>query len=160
MKLTRWGGNPLSQNWWGMDKRKFVASFSVKVDTRRIAFEVSPAPLYDGPDGFFRVRAARLWIDTPDNQPRYFDKAGLARLVVDMAFGGLPGPQEQPSIPYPSRVSVRFWRNGMPYYIGSWTNTAPILDYTGEWVVNVSIDGKRVFVPVRSVVVHGGKSRG
>ena len=42
-----------------MDKREFCGSFSVKVDTKRVAFELSPAPLYDGPEDFFRVRVAR-----------------------------------------------------------------------------------------------------
>lgn len=137
-----------------MDKREFCGSFSVKVDTKRVAFELSPAPLYDGPEDFFRVRVARRWVDTADGKPRFFDRAGLAALMVDAALGVLPEPAPAPDIPCPSRVTVRIWRNGMPYYEGTWTNTPPILDHAGRWMVNVSVDGKRVFVPVEAVTVH------
>lgn len=143
-----------------MDKREFCGSFSVKVDTKRVAFELSPAPLYGGPEDFFRVRMARRWVDTADGKPRFFDRAGLAALVVEAALGGLPEPATAPDIPCPSRVSVRLWRNDMPYYEGTWTNTPPILDYMGRWVVNVSLSGKRVFVPVEDVIIPGGRRRG
>ena len=46
------------------------------------------------------------------------------------------------------------------FYEGTWTNTEPILDYTGRWVVNVSLGGKRVFVPVEEVTVHKERRRG
>lgn len=139
-----------------MDKREFCGSFSVKVDTKRVAFELSPAPLHGGPDGFFRVRVARRWVETP----RFFDRASLAALVADAALGGLPEPAPAPDIPCPSRVSVRLWRNDMPYYVGTWTNTPPILDHAGRWMVNVSLDGKRVFVSVEDVIVHEGRRHG
>lgn len=142
-----------------MDKREFCGSFSVKVDTKRVAFELSPAALYGGPDGFFRVRVARRWVATAEGKPRFLDRAGLAALVVDAALGVLPEPVPAPDIPFPSRVSVRLWRGDVPYYEGTWTNTPPILDHAGRWVVNVSLDGKRVFVPVEDVFVSGG-SRG
>lgn len=140
-----------------MDKREFCGSFSVKVDTKRVAFELSPAPLYGGPDGFFRVRVARRWVDTADGKPRFLDRAGLAALVVDAALGVLPEPAPAPDIPFPSRVSVRLWRGDMPYYEGTWTNTPPILDHAGRWVVNVSLGGQRVFVPVEDIFVSGGR---
>lgn len=56
-----------------------------------------------------------------------------------------------PNIPCPSRVSV-LRADGL--YEGTWTNTEPILDYAGRWMVNVSLGGKRVFVPVEDVKVH------
>lgn len=140
-----------------MDKREFCGSFSVKVDTKRVAFELSPAPLYGGPDGFFRVRVARRWVTTAEGKPRFLDRAGVAALVVDAALGVLPEPAPAPDIPFPSRVSVRLWRGDMPYYEGTWTNTPPILDHAGRWVINVSLEGKRVFVPVEDVFVSGGR---
>ena len=140
-----------------MDKREFCGSFSVKVDTRRVALELSPAPLYGGPEGFYRVRVARRWVDTADGKPRFFDRAGLAALVVDAALGALPEPAPAPDISCPSRVSVRFWRDDMPFYAGTWTNTPPILDHAERWMVNVSLGGKRVFVPVEDVFLKGGR---
>ena len=143
-----------------MDKRNFCGSFSVRIDTKRVPFELSPAPLYGGPEGFFRVRAARRWVDTAEGKPRFFDRAGLAALVVDAALGGLPEPAPVPDIPCLSRVTGRHWRDDMPYYEGSWTNTPPILDHAGRWVVNVSLGGKRIFVPVEDIIVHKERRRG
>ena len=137
-----------------MDKREFCGSLSVKVDTKRVAFELSPAPLYGGPEGFYRVRVARRWVDTADGKPRFFDRAGLAALVVEAALGVLPEPAPAPDIPCPSRVTVYYWRDDIPYNQGTWTNTEPILDHAGRWMVNVSLNAKRVFVPVEDVVVH------
>lgn len=45
-------------------------------------------------------------------------------------------------------------------YEGTWTNTAPILDYAGRWMVNVSMEGQRVFVPVKNIIVHKERRRG
>lgn len=143
-----------------MDKRQFCGSFSVKVDTKRVAFELSPAPLYGGPEGFFRVRTARRWVNTAEGKPRFFDRAALAALVVDAALGGLPEPAPAPYIPCPSRVTVRHWKDDLPFYEGTWTNTPPMLDHAGRWIVNVSLGGKRVFVPVEDVIVHKESRRG
>lgn len=142
------------------DNRKFRASISVRNGEERAKLELSPAPLYGGPGGFYRVRAARRWVDTADGKPRFFDRAGLAALVVDAALGVLPEPAPAPDIPCPSRVSVRFWRDDMPFYAGTWTNTPPILDHAGRWMVNVSLGGKRVFVPVEDIITHEVRRHG
>lgn len=143
-----------------MDKREFCGSFSVKIDTQRVAFELSPGTLYGGPDGFYRVRINRRWADTTDGKPRFFDRAALALLVVDAALGSLPKLNPAPDVPYPARVSVRRVRNDEMYYVGAWTTSPPILDHAGRWVVNVSIDGTREFVPVNELILHKGVSRG
>ena len=139
------------------DNRKFCGSISVRIDTRRAKLELSPAPLHGGPEGFYRVRMSRRWLDTEDGAPRFFDRDGLARLAMELAVCGLETPSPAPSIPCPSRVSVRR-KDG--FYEGTWTNTEPILNYAGCWVVNVSLGGKRVFVPVEDVVVHKERRRG
>lgn len=143
-----------------VDKRKFQASFSVKVDTNRVRFELASAVDYGGPEGFFRIRSGRRWINGADGKPRFFDKTGLARLLADIALGDLASPSAPPEIPYPSRVSVKVWRDGMPDWFCAWTTTPPILDYSGRWVVCVSMDGTRQFVPVEDVTVHPEKRRG
>lgn len=143
-----------------MDKRKFCGSISVRIDTHRVKLELSPAPLYGGPEGFFRVRAARRWVDTAEGTPRFFDREAMAALVVDAALGTLPEPAPVPVIPCPSRVSVRVWKDDMPCFEGTWTNTPPIRTYDGRWVVNVSLGGKRVFVPVEDVIVQKERHRG
>lgn len=139
------------------DNRKFCASISVRNGEERVKLELSPAPLHGGPEGFYRVRLARRWLDTEDGAPRFFDRGGLARLAAELALCGLESPAPAPSIPCNSRVSV-LREDGL--YEGTWTNTDPILDYTGCWVVNVSLGGKRVFVPVEDIVVHKERRRG
>lgn len=64
------------------DKRKFEASFSVKVDTQRVRFELSPAALHNGPIGLYRVRVGRRWLDTPDGLPRFMDREQIGRAHV------------------------------------------------------------------------------
>ena len=119
------------------DNRKFCASISVRNGEERAKLELSPAP--------------------EDGVPRFFDRDGIARLAAELALCGLETPAPAPDIPGNSRVSVR---RADGFYEGTWTNTEPILDYTGRWVVNVSLGGKRVFVPVEEVTVHKERRRG
>ena len=139
------------------DKRKFTGSISVRTCGERVKLELSPASLHGGPEGFYRIRLARRWLDTEDGSPRFFDRDGIARLAAELALCGLEPPAPAPDIPINSRVSVR---RADGFYEGTWTNTDPILDYTGRWVVNVSLGGKREFVPVADVTVHKERRRG
>lgn len=142
------------------DKRKFCASICVKSDTNSTRLELAPAPDYGGPQGSYRVRIARKWVDDPEGGPRFFDRVALALLLAAEVTGGLEPPAPAPVIPYPSRVSVKLWNRRGLRYVGSWTNTEPVQDATGQWVVNVSIDGKRAFVPVSDVIVHADRKSG
>lgn len=137
-----------------MQNHKFSASFSVRIGTKRTRFELLPAEEHGGPEGAYRVRVARRWLDLADGNPRFVHRDGLAALIAACALDGLPDAAPAPDIPFPSRVSVRLWVDDLPRYIGTWTNTAPILDASGRWVVNVSIDGQRRFVPCEDVTVH------
>lgn len=139
------------------DNRKFCASISVRNGEERAKVELSPAPLHEGPEGFYRVRLNRRWLDTEDGASRFFDRNGIARLAAELALCGLETPSQAPSIPCNSRVSVRR-ADGL--YEGTWTNTEPILDYAGRWMVNVSLGSRRVFVPVEDIVVHKERHRG
>lgn len=139
------------------DNRKFCGSISVRIGTRRVKLELSPAPLHGGPEGFYRVRQARRWVDAPDGGPRFFDADGLARFAAQTALCGLEKPAPAPEIPFPSRVSAK---RPDGFYVGTWTNTEPILDYEGRWMVNVTLDGKRAFVPVDDVIVRKERHHG
>ena len=142
------------------DNRKFRASISVRNGESRVKLELSPAPLHGGPEGFYRVRMARRWLNAERGEPRFFDREGLARLTAGLAVCGLDAPTPAPDIPCRSRVSVRYWKDGIPYHEGSWTITEPILDYTGRWKVCVLLNGERVFVPVEDVIVHKERGHG
>ena len=139
------------------DNRKFCASIYVRNGEQRVKLELAPAPLYGGPEGVYRVRLSRRWLDAEDGAPRFFDRNGLALLATELAVCGLEAPAPAPDIPINSRVSVRR-ADGL--YEGTWTNTAPILDYAGRWMVNVSMEGQRVFVPVENIIVHKERRRG
>jgi len=137
------------------DKRKFSGSISVRIDTKRQKLELSPAFLHGGPEGFYRVRLDRRWLDTEDGSPRFYDQEGLARLAAATLFSSLEKPAPAPDLPYPSRVTARLWVDDMPYAIGTYTKTPPILSYEGIWVVAI-VDhrGKTVFVPCEDVTVR------
>ena len=122
--------------------------------------ELSPAPLHGGPEGCYRVRLARRWLDTDDGRPRFFDQDGLARLAAQYAFCNLEPPAPAPDIPYPSRVTGRREVDGWPHYYGTWTRTPPVLGYEGVWLVGVSLDGKVQFVPVDDVTIAKEQRRG
>ena len=139
------------------DNRKFCASISVRNGEERAKLELSPAPLHGGPEGYYRVRLARRLLDTDDGAPRFFDRDGLARLAAELALCGLETPAPAPDIPGNSRGAVR---RADGFYEGTWTNTEPMLDDTGRWVVNVSVVGKRVVVPGEEVTVHKERRRG
>ena len=139
------------------DNRSFCASISVRNGASRVKLELSPASLYGGPEDCYRVRLARRWLDTEDGEPRFFTRDGLTILVTELALSGLKASAPVPVIPCNTRVSV-LRPDG--FYEGTWTNTEPVLDYAGRWVVNVSLGGKRIFVPVEKVVVHKEGHRG
>ena len=82
-----------------VDNRKFIGSMSVRIDTRRVKLELSPAPPHGGPEGMYRVRVDRRWLDAEDGEPRFLDREGLARLAADMALNALEAPTPAPDIP-------------------------------------------------------------
>lgn len=139
------------------DNRKFCASISVRNGEERAKLELSPASPYGGPEDGYRVRLNRHWLDMEDGEPRFFNRDGLNDLVTGLVLGELKMPAPAPDIPCNSRVSVR---RADGFYEGTWTNSEPILDYAGRWMVNVSLGGKRVFVPVEDVTVHKERRRG
>ena len=136
------------------DNRKFCASISVRNGEERAKLELSPAPLHGGPEGYYRVRLARRWLDTEGGTPRFFDRDGLACLAAELALCGLETPAPRPHIPQDCRVTVRVWKDDFPQYYGTWTYSEPILDYSGRWLILVSVEGKRRFVPCDDVTPH------
>ena len=146
------------------DARTFSASFSVRIDTRRVRFELAEAPDLGGPEGLYRVRVDRRWLDDADGRPRFFDRTQLAALVTDAALGDLPGlrgDEPAPDLPVRTRVSVRRWRDGEPYCEGGWTVAPPVRahrgpqggPHDGAWLVPVTAYGRGVvYVPVSDCV--------
>ena len=86
-------------------KLVIAATFSVRVGSRRVRFEISPAASHGGPEDAYRVRIDRRWHDL-DGKPLFLRRPELAALLADYALGGISEPAPAPEIPCPSRVTV------------------------------------------------------
>jgi hypothetical protein len=142
------------------DKREFSGSISVRIDTMRRKFELSPAENYSGLRGLFRVRSGRRWIDTPEGKPLFFDRARLADLIADHVFGEAVAelPDSAPDLPRNSRVTVKFRHNGADRCEGAFTASPPWRGFDGlfyVWVMTCAAGF--IAVPVENVEVRHAK---
>ncbi len=138
-----------------MDNRQFSATVSARVGSRRVRLELSPATLYGGPEGFFRVRIDRRWYDTADGKPQFLRAEDVVRFLCRAVFDGTPSPKPAPVIPVGSRVTARLWNDTEPEFIGTWTLSPPILAHDGVWKVLIrTIDRGSIFVPCDDVKVR------
>ncbi|MDR1946460.1 MAG: hypothetical protein LBQ51_04755 [Desulfovibrio sp.] len=136
------------------DKREFCGSISVRIDTCRRKLELSPAELYGGEEGLYRVRLGRRWIDTPEGKPLFFDRTRLADLLAAHAFGEAAAvlPDKLPDLPRSSRVSVKFWHDGLPRRELSWTASPPWRGFDGRfYVFAMTVAAGFIAVPVDEV---------
>lgn len=148
------------------DRRTFLASFSVRMGTKRVRFELADATLFGGAAGLFRVRIDRRWHDAPDDfggEPLFLNRTALADLLANAALGELPAPPPPPELAHRQRVSVRigFTPDGEPRTEGTWTCSPPILAHDGRWHIAVLLFGRGVvFVPCEEVIPHPAKKAG
>lgn len=138
-----------------MDNRQFSATVSARVGSRRIRLELSPAPLYGGPEGFYRVRLDRRWYDTADGRVLFMSADDVTAFLGRAVFDGAPSLPPAPVIPVGSRVTARLWNDTEPEFLGTWTLSPPILAHDGVWKVLVrTIDRGSVFVPCGDIKVR------
>lgn len=128
-----------------MDKRRFTASCLLRLDGRAVRVQLSPAELYGGPEGIWRVRVNRRWRDGRDGNPLFLDRAGLAALLADMLGAGQEKPVPRPDLPADARVAVTVWQGGEPQTCRGWTYSEPIRADDGCWYVVVAAAGRRFF---------------
>ncbi len=134
-----------------MDNRKFSSSISVRIGTSRVKLELSPASLHAGPEGMFRVRMQRRWLDTPEGKARFLDRADLAALVAELALGEVPEAGPMPDFPYATRVALASEDDRHLDAMG-FTTSPPIRAQDGLWYVAVSTYGRPVtFYPASMV---------
>lgn len=140
-----------------MDNRKLLASFSVKVGTKRSRIELSPAELHGGPTGCWRVRIDRRWHDSPEGQTLCLDKERIAALVVDLVLGG---PSDLlPSVAYPknARAVVRYELDGVEHCEQATLKSQPVRLYDGRNYVCVhTYERGTWFAPYESITIKGG----
>ncbi len=128
------------------DKRKITASCLLKVNGRAVRVQLSPAVIYGGPEGAYRVRVNRVWRNGHDGNPLFVDRAALAALLAEM-LRAAPAPGVPcPDLPADARVSVTIRRGEDVFEIvPGWTYSAPIRADDGQWYVLVSAGGRRFF---------------
>lgn len=162
------------------DKRKFEASFSVRIahggvrppstpqsatgqsplassiGTQRVRFELSPAALHGGGAGLYRVRVNRRWYDGPDGEPMFLSREGIAQLLVDISLQVLePLPPAPEDFRKYKRCSVRLQRGSSEYTTQCIVWSAPIRAFDGQFYVLVSVYGVgRIFVPASNIIVR------
>lgn len=123
------------------EHRKFTHAICVKIGAKTDAkFECFPAEQWeDGPDGHFRVRLNRRWLNSPEGTGLYYSPESVARLVAGEAFGTV---EEYPVPDLPRGSWVRL--DGTQ----TRTRTAPLRAWDGRWYVAVTLHGKgTVWVP-------------
>lgn len=125
------------------DKRRFTASCLLKLDAQALRVQLSPAVIYGGPEGAYRVRVNRVWRNGHDGSPLFFDRAGLATLLADLLNAGSVQAAICPDIPADARVAVTAWETAEP--LNGWTYSTPIRADDGIWYVLVSAGGRRFF---------------
>jgi len=143
------------------DKREFCGSISVRIDTKRCKLELSPAENYGGPEGLFRVRMGRRWIETPEGAPLFFDRVRLADLLAGLAFGEQAAtlPEQAPDVPNKARVTVRYEKDGVPQCEGAWSASPPFRGFDGRFHIFVLTYGAGLIaVPTDDVTVSGRRT--
>lgn len=127
------------------DKRKISTSCLLRVGGRALRVQLSPAAIYGGPEGAYRVRVNRVWRNGHDGNPLFVDRGGLAALLSDLMAAvrdqGQPAPR--PQLPADARVSVTLWQDDEPVQASGWTYSTPIRADDGLWYVVVSAGGRR-----------------
>ena len=137
------------------ENRYFTKSLSVTQrgsEAQSVLIELSPAPIYGGPEGMYRVRVSRKWLKLPDKKKLFFSIKDVLDGPVAEALGVVREmPQTLSNIPvdlpYNTRVSVFCGKkNGLPVYCQGWTVMEPIQGNDGLFYVAVSYKGKREFL--------------
>lgn len=136
------------------DPRRFPASCVLRVDGKAVRLQLSPAEIYGGQEGAWRVRVNRRWREGVDGNPLFMDRARLAEFLAGLLDAG---PVEAPARPeICAGMRVRVWLPGAgKLEVGEpaqgWTCSAPIRGHDGHWYVLVSACGRRWFARCEDV---------
>lgn len=136
------------------DKRRFPASCLLRLSGEAVRVQLSPAEIYDGPAGAWRVRVNRRWQDGVDGEPLFLDRAGLAAFLATALAAGTVETPPCPALCADMRVMVRRPDAGefdADEFVQGWTYSAPILAHDGHWYVLVGGAGRRWFARCEGV---------
>lgn len=136
------------------DKRRFLASCLLRLGGDAVRVQLSPAEIYDGPEGAWRVRVNRRWHDGVDGKPLFLDRAGLADFLAALLAAGTVEPPLCPALCADMRVMLRRPDAGefeADEFVQGWIFSAPILAHDGRWYVAVSGGGLRWYARCEDV---------
>ena len=133
------------------DNRKITASCLLKVNGNALRVQLSPATIYGGQEGHYRVRVNRIWRNGHDGNPLFVDRAGLGSLLADLMCASPTQDTACPNLPTDARVSVTIWQGDEPKQLSGWTYSSPIRADDGLWYVVVSAGGRRFFARCEDV---------
>lgn len=136
------------------DPRRFPASCLLRLGRDAVRVQLSPAEIYGGPKGAWRVRVNRRWHDGVDEQALFLDRSGLADFLAAMLAVGTVELPPCPALCADMRVMLRRPDAGefdADEFVQGWTYSAPILAHDGHWYVLVSGAGRRWFARCEDV---------
>lgn len=138
------------------EKREFCASVCVaRRGEKNVLIELSPAPIYGGPEGMFRIRIGRRWVNLPTGGKKFFTPESLATgplLESLLGSAATSSPAVPFDLPKDTRVTVCKWgTDDMPRYYPGWTVMPPIQGMDGKVYVAVTYNGKREFLPFEDI---------
>lgn len=137
------------------DNRKFSHTICVKNGTQRHRIECSPAEIYGGEKGLFRIRHNRKWVDI-NGEKTFMDNKKISEFV-GLLLTGQKTDIPKPDIPKNTRCSITVWEDNLPVTLGAMTGSEPILDYNGVWQVYVIAYGFQGFYPCKDLILKGQK---
>ena len=135
------------------DNRKITASCLLKVNGSALRVQLSPATIYGGQEGHYRVRVNRIWRNGHDGNPLFVDRASLGVLLADLMCAAPTQKTACPNLPTDARVSVTIWQGDEPKQFSGWTYSTPIRADDGLWYVVVSAGGRRFFARCGDVLL-------
>lgn len=133
------------------DNRKITASCLLKVNGSALRVQLSPATIYGGQEGHYRVRVNRIWRNGHDGNPLFVDRASLGVLLADLMCAAPMQSTARPNLPSDARVTVTIWQDDEPRHLSGWTYSTPIRADDGIWYVVVSAGGRRFFARCEDV---------
>lgn len=135
------------------DKRKFSSTICVKNSTERHRIECSPAEIYGGQEGLYRIRHNRKWVDM-NNEIAFMNNKKVSEFICSLLECKEINYQK-PNLPKNTRCSIIIEENGVPVQLGAMTGSEPILDYNGVWQVYVIAYGFQGFYPCNKLIMRG-----
>lgn len=136
------------------DPRRFPASCLLRLGGDAVRVQLSPAEIYGGQEGEWRVRVNRRWHDGVDGKPLFLDRAGLAEFLATVLAAGTVETPPCPALCADMRVSLPRPAdvNDDGYdYVQGYVFAAPILARDGRWYVPVGGAGRHWYARCEDV---------